>query len=86
VRAVKSKKAFFIEIQDSCGKFPVSFSSLKRFIRKILMKEKIKSASLSLLLASDQTLRRLNKKFLNKDNATDVLSFQSPRLQPRSFR
>ncbi len=75
MKAVKSKKALFVEIQDSCGKFPVSFSTLKRFIRKILVKEKIKSVSLFFLLVSDLTMRRLNKKFLKLDRTTDVLSF-----------
>jgi probable rRNA maturation factor len=75
VKAVKSQEAFLIEIQDFCAKSPVSLSCLKRFIQKILKKEKIKSASLSFFLVSNPFIRRLNKKFLKLDRATDVLAF-----------
>lgn len=34
-------------------------------------------AELTLLIASDRTLRRLNREFLSEDHATDVLSFPS---------
>ncbi len=44
-------------------------------MRATLRHESISHATISLALVNDQTIRDLNRKYLNHDRATDVLSF-----------
>lgn len=46
----------------------------ERLIKRILGKEKAKG-EINLVLVNDKKIRRLNRKFRNKDCATDVLAF-----------
>ena len=70
-----AKDAFIIDISDLTGQSPVPSVFFKKLILRVLKKEKIRRATLSLLLVSDSFIRRLNKKFLARDRATDVLAF-----------
>jgi probable rRNA maturation factor len=51
--------------------------NLERFART-LRGEVAKDAGFNCLIAGDSELRRLNREFLGKDYATDVLSFPAP--------
>ena len=42
------------------------------------------AGELTLVISDDRTLRRLNRKFLKEDRATDVLSFPSSERHPRT--
>ncbi|OGC25015.1 rRNA maturation RNase YbeY [candidate division WOR-1 bacterium RIFOXYB2_FULL_42_35] len=44
-------------------------------IRKILRKEKVRGI-INLVIVDDRQIRKLNKKYRKKDQATDVLSFE----------
>ena len=57
---IKKKKDFF---QLICKSFPKRF----KFVNK--------KVSLTLLLSNNQSIKRLNKKFRNKNKPTDILSF-----------
>ncbi|MBN2854224.1 rRNA maturation RNase YbeY [Patescibacteria group bacterium] len=52
--------------------------SLKRIAEAFLEKYKTTEAEISLVLIGDQRSRTLNKKYRQKDYATDVLSFSNP--------
>ena len=59
-KKIKKSQKFFDNI---CKKFPKKF----RFLNK--------RAYLTLLLSNNQRIKRLNKKFRNKNKHTDILSF-----------
>jgi len=59
-KKIKKKELFFNKI---CKAFPKKY---KFFNKKI---------SLTLLLSNNRNIRKLNKRFRNKDKSTDVLSF-----------
>ena len=61
-KKIKKKEIFFNQL---CKHFPKKF----KFINKRVY--------LTLLLSSNSNIKRLNKKFRNKDKHTDVLSFPS---------
>lgn len=50
-------------------------SKIKKVIRHVLEAEKIISAELTLLFAGTAFMRRLNKRYVGGDSATDVLAF-----------
>ena len=54
---------------------PSLLSSVEKLARKVLKNEKINAARLNLILADSSFLKSLNWKFLSKNSATDVLSF-----------
>ncbi|MFH1692462.1 MAG: rRNA maturation RNase YbeY [Candidatus Omnitrophota bacterium] len=63
---------------------PFSSKSARNFIEKILKKENICLAHLTIVLASNAFVRTLNKKFLSKDEYTDCLAFDlKPKAWPR---
>ena len=59
-KKIKKKKIFFNSI---VGFFPKKY----RFIKK--------KVSLTILLSNNKSIKKLNKKFRNKNKPTDVLSF-----------
>lgn len=64
-----------ITIQNLQKKIPLNFSQLKKIILKILAEKKIKLADLSVVFVSAQKIAALNKKYLHRSYATDVLAF-----------
>jgi probable rRNA maturation factor len=51
--------------------------ALKNFLNFVLKKEKnSKFKKIFIIFTNDNKIRKLNKKFLNKDEKTDVLSFE----------
>jgi len=46
-----------------------------RLLRRLLLETRLPGRGVTLLLASDARIRRLNRLWLGKDRATDVLSF-----------
>ncbi len=59
-KKIKKKEIFFNEV---CKKFPRKFQFLKR------------KAYFTLLLSNNKKIKKLNKKFRNKNKHTDILSF-----------
>ncbi len=59
-KKIKKKEFFFEEI---CRSFPKKYKFLNKEI------------SLTLLLSNNKNIKKLNKRFRNKNKATDVLSF-----------
>ncbi len=67
--------ALEIEIRNESS-LRVPIRRLKNVARKILKSLKLKNAGLGVLLVSDQAIRRLNRRFLKHDQATDVIAFE----------
>jgi probable rRNA maturation factor len=64
-----------IEIQNQQKKVPIPRSQIKRIAQKILRHEDISRANLSIVFVTDAQIQSLNKKFLHRSYATDVLAF-----------
>ena len=55
---------------------PVWSDKLHSYALKVLNEIKIKNWDLSVLLCSDETIKKLNSQYRNKNEVTDVLSFE----------
>ena len=64
-----------ITVVDLQKRIPLKTSSIIKAAQTVLKQERIKAAQLSIVFVSDSRIRFLNKKYLNEDHATDVLSF-----------
>jgi len=65
-----------IEIRNECPEaFRLSLPEVRRTAVQILKKAGFKKTGLSLLLVSDRRMRVLNRRFLNHDWSTDVITF-----------
>jgi len=54
---------------------PTSSSWIKKVVKAVAVHEKKVKGNLEVIIVSDFTMRRLNKKYRHKDKTTDVLSF-----------
>jgi probable rRNA maturation factor len=54
---------------------PVDRGRMRQFVRAVLAGEGIAAAEISLAFVDDATIHRLNLRYLNHDEPTDVLSF-----------
>ncbi len=63
---------------------PIQASRLKRQIRRILEAEGVSAAEITVVFVGAQKIRALNRRFLRRDYATDVLAFDT--RDPRAGR
>jgi len=68
-----------IHLANEQSTLPIDESRLKRAVRWILEEARVEEALISLAVVDDPTIRRLNRQFLGRDHATDVLSFELKR-------
>ena len=66
-----------IEIRNEAKRYRISLPSLKRQTAAILKALGWKKTALNILLTTDSKIRGINRKHLNHDWATDVISFGS---------
>lgn len=66
-----------LRIETTYPVFPpgVAKTSLKELIRKVFRLEGKRCRELTVILADDPTIVRLNRDFLKRENTTDVLAF-----------
>jgi len=64
-----------VEISNRQNSLPVDQAGLRAAVKKVLRGEGIETASISLAVVDDPTIHELNRRFLQHDYATDVLSF-----------
>ncbi|MBZ0166037.1 MAG: rRNA maturation RNase YbeY [Candidatus Omnitrophica bacterium] len=64
-----------VDIIDQQKKVSLEISQIKTIVRTILRHLKIHDAQLSFVFVSSQKIRAINKKYLNRSHATDVLAF-----------
>jgi probable rRNA maturation factor len=66
---------YSIEIQNTVSRYKIPQARLKKRTAAILKALGWKTAAVSIVLVSDRKIRPLNKRYLNHDRATDVISF-----------
>ena len=66
---------FEIDFANRQSSHPVNASQLLAAVRLILDEEGFREASISLAVLDDPTIHELNRRYLQHDDATDVLSF-----------
>ena len=66
---------FNITIVNELPQYNINEFTLKAAAKEILNDEKIKTGWLNIILIGDKLTNTLNKRYLDKDTTTDVLSF-----------
>lgn len=66
---------FEIDVTNQQSEVPVDEERLRQAVRIVLEGESIDQAQVSLAVVDDPVIRKLNRKYLDEDQATDVLSF-----------
>ena len=64
-----------IEIANTQDHLPIDEALLKEVAGKTFEKERVAAASVSIALVDNDAIRELNKRYLDHDDVTDVLSF-----------
>jgi len=64
-----------VEILNSQTKYRINKRALGRLVEALVRRYRLKSPEIGLALVGDQAIRRLNRRFLQEDKVTDVLSF-----------
>jgi probable rRNA maturation factor len=64
-----------LEIDNSQSHVRITESRIRKVVRAVLAAEQVAGATLSIALADNATVRRVNREFLQHDYHTDVLSF-----------
>jgi len=67
--------AYTIEIADDQSILRIDESYLQQVAKRTLAVEEVARATISIAVVDDAALRRLNRKYLDHDDDTDVLSF-----------
>ena len=64
-----------IEILNQQKRHRINIDKFKSLLHKLCAHYKIKNTEITLAFVTNQAIRELNRKFLNKNTFTDVLSF-----------
>jgi probable rRNA maturation factor len=60
---------------NSCKEIIVNKTKLKKLLEHILKEEKVQAGDIGVIFVDDEYIQDLNRKFLQRDRPTDVLSF-----------
>jgi probable rRNA maturation factor len=64
-----------IDVANEQSTLPVDAARLRRAVQMVMDDASVRRARISLAVVDDPTIRRLNRRYLDHDCATDVLSF-----------
>lgn len=66
---------YSIEVHNEQKNILVDQSEIEKIVCKILKKYKVERAELSIVIVTDRKIHEVNRKFLNHDFSTDVITF-----------
>jgi probable rRNA maturation factor len=64
-----------VQIANPQESVPIDRARLREVVRKVLEEEHVREARISLAFVDNATIQQLNKRYLNHDAPTDILSF-----------
>jgi len=64
-----------VEIIQSCKAVAIDTDGLEKLVKSICSRFTVEKATISIAVVNDADITRVNKEFLNRDYATDVISF-----------
>jgi len=67
--------SYQINLEATVDQFHFDAVRVHQIVKKILLTENINDALVNVILVGDKLITELNKKYLNKDSTTDVISF-----------
>ena len=70
-------KPTIVEIKNKQKKLRLNVGKIATLTKKILKSLDQKGKGLSILLCDDKAIKKINKRFLNKNSPTDVIAFNS---------
>jgi probable rRNA maturation factor len=84
VSALK-KPDIVVQIAENFKNTDLYTLKLKKLVKAICNRFKLSKATISIAIINDAQIRKINKKFLNKDHPTDCLSFNLSDNKKSSF-
>jgi probable rRNA maturation factor len=72
---VKQDQDIVVQIAKNFRDIKVHLPKLKKLVRTVCNRFKLSKATVSIAIVDDAEIRRLNKRFLNRNSTTDCLSF-----------
>lgn len=73
--SAKQRKRTVVQITQNFKNIDVSLSKLEKLVKTICNCFKFSKTTVSIAIVDDAEIRRINKKFLNRKNPCDCLSF-----------
>lgn len=64
-----------VTIKNTQRTYPIRTTVLQKMVRRMLSSLGLAGFDVSIWVTTDQTIKKFNKQFRNKDKATDILSF-----------
>lgn len=61
---------------DDIEKIKINKKSLSEISRRVIEKEGFRPGNISVIITSDRILENINKRFLGKENLTDIVAFK----------
>lgn len=71
----KGKDSIVVEMADDFRRIEVDRRRLKKMVRGVCRHFGIQQAMISIAVVDDEALRNINRRFLNRNGPTDVISF-----------
>lgn len=64
-----------VEIADDFGCLQLDAERLKKMVSSVCERFDVQNATISIAVVGNETIRKLNRQFLDRDRTTDVISF-----------
>lgn len=65
-----------VQVFNAHGRYRLAKKPLLQYVSRVMKGERKKSADVSVIFIDSKSCRKLNKKYLNHDYVTDVISFK----------
>ena len=81
----KKRRSIVVHIAKEFDNIDVNLPRLKKLVKNVCSRFDLTKATVSVTIVGDEQIRKLNKKFLNRNSATDCLSFDLSDDDAKSF-
>jgi rRNA maturation RNase YbeY len=67
-----------VQVFNAHVRYRLARTPVVKYVNRVVRGEKHRNADVSVIFIDSRTCRKLNKKYLNHDSVTDVISFELP--------